>query len=177
MKKLIERRAVLAALLDSMLAQVKTEERAFTDEENQKFADAEKEIKSIDATIDAEERAKLITEHIDTHLSGDNLTKEQIEERAFCEYLIGKTTEMRADSNITIGNSGAIVPETIANRIIEAVTELCPILAGADVYHEKGKLQIPKWTTDSGDITAGYSDDFTELTAKTGAFISLEVDR
>lgn len=176
MKKLIERRAVLAALLDSMLAQVKTEERAFTDEENQKFADAEKEIKSIDATIDAEERAKLITEHIDTHLSGDNLTKEQIEERAFCEYLIGKTTEMRADSNITIGNSGAIVPETIANRIIEAVTELCPILAGADVYHEKGKLQIPKWTTDSGDITAGYSDDFTELTAKTGAFISVDLE-
>lgn len=177
MKKLIERRAVLKALLNSMLAQAKTEERAFTDEEDQKFTDAEKEIKSIDATIDAEERAKLITEHIETDLSSETPTTEELEERAFCEYLIGKKTEMRADGQtINLSNSGAVIPETIANRIIEQVTELCPILAGADIYHEKGKLQIPKWTTDSGDITAGYSDDFTELTAKTGAFTSVDLE-
>ncbi|MBQ8298056.1 MAG: phage major capsid protein [Ruminococcus sp.] len=177
MKKLIERRAALKALLDSMLAQAKTEERAFTDEEVTKFNDAEKEIKAIDATIGAEERAKLITEHIENNLSHENPTTEEQEERAFCEYLLGRTTEMRADGqNISLGNNGAIIPETIANRIIEQVTELCPILAGADVYHERGKLQIPKWTIKDGDITAGYSDDFTELTANSGAFASVDLE-
>ncbi|MBQ3884768.1 MAG: hypothetical protein II729_01515 [Ruminococcus sp.] len=62
MKKLIERRAGLAALLNSMLEAAKNENRAFTEEESKKFDETEAEIKQLDATIKAEERAKGITQ-------------------------------------------------------------------------------------------------------------------
>ena len=58
MKKLIEKRAALAALLASMLDAVKQEERAFTEEEDKKFAETEAEIAAIDKTIEAEKRAE-----------------------------------------------------------------------------------------------------------------------
>jgi|GEM_PF-1922404 len=49
MKNFIERRAGLVALLNSMLEAVKTENRAFTDEETKKFDEIEAEIKQLDA--------------------------------------------------------------------------------------------------------------------------------
>ncbi len=55
-------------------------------------------------------------------------TSEKTEERAFADFIRGKVTEMRAgEQNITMGNNGAVIPESIANRIIDTVTELCPI--------------------------------------------------
>ena len=41
MKKLVEKRAVLKALLESMLATIKQEERAFTEDETKKFDETE----------------------------------------------------------------------------------------------------------------------------------------
>ncbi len=58
MKKLIEKRAQLKAQLQAMLDKAKTEERAFSEEETKEFDRIESEIKSLDATIKAEERAK-----------------------------------------------------------------------------------------------------------------------
>lgn len=149
MKKLIERRAGLAALLNSMLEAVKTENRAFTEEEAKKFDETEAEIKQLDATIKAEERAKNITELPvpQTAPKTEQLTQEQIEERAFADFINGKITEMRAgEQNIDWTNGASTVPTTIAKRIIDAAVDMCPILAGAEVYHEKGTLKIPKWT-------------------------------
>ena len=45
MKKLIEKRAMLKAQLQAMLDKVKTEERAFTEEETAEFDKTEAEIK------------------------------------------------------------------------------------------------------------------------------------
>lgn len=182
MKKLIERRAVLKALLGSMLATIKQEERAFTEDETKKFDETEAEIKSIDATIAAEERAKGITDVVvpetDPAPAADNI--EEVEERAFCDYILGKVTEMRAgEQNVTMSENGAVIPESIANKIIQAVIDICPILREADIYHVKGTLKIPKWTKSGEnkdhDITVGYSEEFTELTADSGKFDSIDL--
>lgn len=103
---------------------------------------------------------------------------ETIEERAFEDYILGKATEMRAgEQNMTMSNNGAVIPETIANRIIDTVSDLCPILSGADVYHVKGTLKLPKWTkaNTSHDITVGYSTEFSALTADSGKFDSIDL--
>ena len=181
MKKLIELRNKKRAELQSMLDAVKAEERAFTDEETAAFDALEAEIKSLDATIEKEERAQGISErHVpETAPKGEQLTQEQIEERAFADFINGKITEMRAgEQNVDwTNNSGAIIPTTIAKRILDEIKDICPILAGADVYHEKGKLQIPKWTKANGshDVTVGYATEFTKLTADSGKFTSVDL--
>lgn len=181
MKKLIERRAGLAALLNSMLEAAKNENRAFTEEESKKFDETEAEIKQLDATIKAEERAKGITQFKapDPEPKTEQLTQEQLEERAFADFINGKITEMRAgEQNVDwTNNNGAVVPTTIANRIIDEIKDICPILAGADVYHEKGNLKIPKWTkaNSTHDVTVGYATEFTPLTADSGKFISVDL--
>lgn len=177
MKKLIEKRAALKAQLQAMLDKVKTEERAFNDDETKEFDRIENEIKSLDATIKAEERAK---GYDDFHapMADKSASKKELEERAFEDYILGRVTEMRAgEQDVTMSNNGAVIPETIANRIIDAVVDICPILAGAEVYHVKGTLKIPKWTkaNTSHDITVGYSSEFTKLTADSGKFTSVDL--
>lgn len=182
MKKLIEQRAFLVSLLNSMVETAKSENRAFNDEENKKFDETEAQIKALDATIQAEERAKNISEfHApDPTPQKNQLTQEQIEERAFTDFINGKITEMRAgEQNVDwTNNNGAIVPVTISKKIIDAVVDICPILKGADVYHEKGTLKIPKWTkaNSTHDVTIGYASEFTPLTADSGKFTSVDLD-
>lgn len=184
MKKLIEKRAALKALLESMLASIKQEERAFTEEEAKKFDETEAEIKSIDATIAAEERAKGITDVVvpetEPKPASDEDKTTELEERAFAAYIFDKTAELRAGGeNMTMSSNGAVVPESIAGRIIQAVKDICPILQGADVYHEKGTLKIPKWTKSGEDsdhdITIAYSEEFKELEADSGKFTSVDL--
>ena len=181
MKKLIEQRAFLASLLKSMVDTAKSENRAFTDEENKKFDETEAQIKALDATIQAEERAKNISEfHAPAPTpQATQLTQEQIEERAFTDFINGRITEMRAgEQNVDwTNNNGAIVPETIAKKIIDTVVDICPILKNADVYHEKGTLKIPKWTkaNSTHDVTVGYATEFTPITADSGKFTSVDL--
>ena len=181
MKKLIEKRNALKAQLTAMLEKAKTEDRAFNDEENAEFTRIENEIKSLDATIKAEERAKGITELLvpDVQPASAQPDQKEVEERAFVDYLNGKIMEMRSgEQNVDwANNNAAVVPTTIANRIIDEVIDLCPILAGADVYHEKGVLKIPKWTkaNSTHDVTVGYATEFQNLTPDSGKFTSVEL--
>lgn len=102
----------------------------------------------------------------------------ELEARAFAGYVRGTLTEMRAgEQNFNVGNNGAIIPASIADRIIDAVRDMCPILAGADVYHVNGTLKIPVYgkANTTHDITVAYGADFSELTADAGAFTSVEL--
>ncbi len=180
MKKLFEKRAQKKAELEALLNKVKTEERAFSEDEQKQFDTLENEIKSLDATIKAEERAKGITElkAPETTPKAEQLTQEQLEERAFTDFINGKVTEMRAgEQNIDWTNGASTVPTSIAKRIIDAAVDMCPILAGAEVYHEKGNLKIPKWTkaNSTHDVTVAYATEFTPLTADSGKFTSVDL--
>ena len=78
---------------------------------------------------------------------------------------------------MTMGNYVAIIPTTISNRIIKEVRDRCPILAGSTLYRVKGTLKVPVWGKANGthDITVGYQEEFTELTADSGAFSSVDL--
>lgn len=105
-------------------------------------------------------------------------SQEQQELRSFAGFIRGTVTQMRAgEQNFNLANNGALLPTSIANRIIETVRDMCPILAGADVYHVSGTLKIPVYgkANSTHDISVGYGADFTELTADAGAFTSVDL--
>lgn len=176
LKKLFENRKELEKQMENILSKAKTEERAMSAEETADFDRIESEINAIDATIKAEERARGIANNKPSE--PETRTQEEIEERAFADFVMGKVTELRAgEQNMTMGNNGAIIPTTIANRIIKAVKDRCPIFAGATIYNVKGTLKIPVWgkANDTHDITVGYQQEFTEITADSGKFTSVEL--
>lgn len=176
LKALIEKRAALQATMDGLIKAAETETRAMTNEEVAQFDAAEAEIRAIDETIAREDRAR----GIETVSAGSGTVEERAaeDEREFADYVLGRVSELRAgEQNMTMGNNGAIIPTTIANRIIKAVRDRCPILAGATIYNAKGTLKVPVWgkANSTHDITVGYQAEFTELTADSGKFTSVDL--
>ena len=177
LKALMEKRAEKQKVMDDLVSAADAETRAMTDEEVTQFDEAEKEIRAIDETISREERARGI-EHKEYKPSQTAEERAAAEEKDFADYIMGKISEMRAgEQNMTMANNGAIVPISIANRIIKAVKDRCPILAGATIYNVKGTLKVPVWgkANSTHDIAVGYQTEFTEITADSGKFTSVDL--
>lgn len=180
LKKMRENREEKVKSLENVLNAAKTENRAMTAEEQASFDAIEKEIADIDKTIEAEERAAKAK---NTKETGDNgaeqETQEELEERAFVKYVLGAAAgleERAGELNLTMANNGAIVPTSIANKIIKKVKDISPILSRATVYYMTGELKVPVYGASSGhDVKVAYSDDFTELTADAGKFTSVDL--
>ena len=180
LKKMRENREEKVKALENVLNAAKTENRAMTAEEQASFDAIEKEIADIDKTIEAEERAAKAK---NTKETGDNgaeqATQEELEERAFVKYVLGAAAgleERAGELNLTMANNGAIVPTSIANKIIKKVKDISPILSRATVYYMTGELKVPVYGASSGhDVKVAYSDDFTELTADAGKFTSVDL--
>lgn len=176
-KKLLEARTKALEALKAIQLKAETEERAYSEDEQKEFARLEKEISDIDVTIDAEERAANIRT-IDAVKTEAQPSQDILEERAFEAYVMGRVSELRAgEQNITMGNNGAIIPVTIANRIIKKVTDICPIFRGAVHYTVKGTLKVPVWgnANSTHNIAVGYQTEFTDITADAGAFTSVDL--
>lgn len=179
LKKMRENREEKVKEMENVLNAAKTENRAMTAEEQEKFGNIEKEIADIDKTIEAEERA---IEAKNKNAGGGEPkkeTQEELEERAFVKYVLGAAAgleERAGELNLTMANNGAIVPTSIANKIIKKVKDISPILSRATVYYMTGELKVPVYGASSGhDVKVAYSDDFTELTADAGKFTSVDL--
>ena len=180
LKKMRENREEKVKEMENVLNAAKTENRAMTAEEQASFDAIEKEIADIDKTIEAAERAAKAK---NTKETGDNgaeqETQEELEERAFVKYVLGAAAgleERAGELNLTMANNGAIVPTSIANKIIKKVKDISPILSRATVYYMTGELKVPVYGASSGhDVKVAYSDDFTELTADAGKFTSVDL--
>ena len=177
LKKLMEQRAQLKAELDGILETVKTEERAMTDEENTKFEELEGKIKNLDRTIKAEERARDLNLNVVDDKKKEELRAEEIaeqEERAFANYIRGVVSEERAE-NLTAGDNGAVIPASIASKILKKVYDICPIYQLATRYAVGGTLAIPYYDESENSITMAYATEFTELQSSSGKFKSIEL--
>jgi HK97 family phage major capsid protein len=173
LKKLQEQRADLQAEMQTILDAAKTEERAMNDEENAKFDDLEKKIKAIDGTIEREERARNI--EIKKLVVTEVEERAEVEEKAFANYIRGVVSEQRADVNLTVADNGAVIPTSIANKIIKQVVDICPIFQKATRYNVGGTLQIPYYDESAQAITMAYATEFTELESKSGKFTNIEL--
>ena len=128
LKYLTEKRAENQEEMQNLLNTAKLEKRALTEDEITKFNGLKKLITEIDATINAEEEAREMNieekkkEVVGNNEETDN-QEEKREERAFVDFIV--TGEERATNpGMSYCSNGAIVPTTIAKKIIEKVKEL-----------------------------------------------------
>ena len=185
-KALTEQRAEKQTEMETLLNTVKTEERAFTEEENERFKKLESEIGLINETISAMTKGRELTKEPETEeekekKEGEDKVKEDEqralqEEKAFENYLRGVVLEERAEVNLTKGDNGAVIPVTIAKKIIKQVFDICPILAKSTKYNIKGKLEIPYYSeTSDAKVNMAYATEFKSLESNIGKFASIEL--
>lgn len=171
-----------------LYAKLEAEQRAVEEEEERQIAAISDEIDNIDKTIDIlENMKKRLAETnkgkekvIEDVRDGDSVGEQRAEqkktdEKAFANYLRGVVSEERAE-NLTFGDNGAVVPTTIANRIIKKVYDISPILEKATKYNVKGTLEIPYYPeSDATDIAMAYATDFVELESSAGKFTNISL--
>ena len=166
-KALEEKRVDLQEQMSSILETAKAEKRALTKSEETEFTRCETEIKKIDEKFESEEKNMSVKEQ--------RSEVEIRESKQFCDYIRG-VIEERADANLTMGANGAIVPKTIAKKVITKAYDMSTILKDATRYNTKGDLSIPQYGADgSNDINMAYAEEFQELESKAGKFTSVNL--
>ena len=181
LKKLTEQRAKKQKEMQDLIDAADAEERSLNEAEIAEFEKLEKEVLGIDASIRAVNAARNLDDDIP---AGDDDGKEEkkdkeqeqreIEERDLADfeaYLRGKVEE-RENTNMVKTENGAVIPSTIANKIIQKVADICPIYHDADRYNVKGTLQIPYYDETTKDIKMEYCDEFTDGESSVGKVAS-----
>lgn len=169
-KALEEKRNDLKTQMEAMLDKAKLEERAMSSDEISKFDELENEIKNIDETIKREEKRNML-ENKDVK---QELTIEERDINSFADY-IRSVVENRAESNLTKGDNGAIIPKTIVNKIMSKVEDISPIYKLATKYNIAGTVNVPKEDETSDTITVAYATEFTELESHANKFATIEL--
>ena len=137
LKALIEKRNKAVERMKEIAANAVTETRALTADETKEYDDLKTEVEGLDSAI---QRAKdsatmqLDGEPEDGNTAGtDGETREMrddmdmAEVRAFADYIRTAKVETRDDANMTMTDNGAIIPKTIAAKIIKQVKDIsCP---------------------------------------------------
>lgn len=177
-KKLYERRSALLDEMDAIIKKAEAESRAFSEEEQKSYDEKAEEIARIDKTIKSVEENRSLENSV-TGNAADRESKnnKEAEERAFADYIRGIAADMetRADTNFTKAANGAIIPSSIANKIITKVEEICPIYQLATKYNVGGTLTIPYYDESTKSITMAYATEFTELESTAGEFKSISL--
>lgn len=193
-KDLVEKKNDLLKKADEMLNKAKLEKRELTPDEMQELAEIRDDVKRIKEALglekdindmkDPEERQSAAPSEGGDRACGDDkkraveeAEKAAAEERAFEAYIRGNTMNSRdTDVNLTPANNGAVIPTTIANKIIKKVYNICPILEKSSKYNIKGNLDIPFYpASDESLITVGYHDEFEELVSTNGNFSKISL--
>lgn len=173
MKYLIEKRNSLVEEINAIFTQAETEKRALSEEEQATFESKTNELKALDKTIEAKREARAL-ELMDDETpktpeeKKEERSVEELEERAF-ETLLreNRAGEMPKTTN------GAVIPSTIANKIIDRVKQIAPLYNLATKFNVKGQLNFP---VGKDAIATAYQEEFTALTSSAVGFDSISLD-
>ena len=189
-KSLVEKKNDLITRAEEVLTTAKTENRELTEAEAAELAEIKADVERIKATLKLDDEFK---ELIDGEVKPDNEPKEEnamsneekraqdlqtraeAEERAFEAFIRGTYNE-RGDYDMVKTSNGAIVPATIANRIIKRVYDISPVLARSERFNVKGKMTIPVYDESSHAITVAYQTEGTAPDASSGDFTSVTLN-
>lgn len=175
LKALIEKRNALIADIKSLCDKATAETRAMTTEEQTDYDAKKAEVEALNKTIRSIEEQNALNLN-SAKSDGTATDKEQAETRAFENYLrTGQIVETREDVNLTKGDNGAVIPATIANKIIRKVIDICPIYQMATRYTLAGTLSIPYYDEGTQAISMAYATEFTDLASTSGKFLSIEL--
>lgn len=193
-KEMVEKQNDLFTRAESLVNKAESEKRELTPDEAAELAEIRDDIQRIkkyldivddidDArpskTVEGEAKeAKDVIDGEDARACGDEKARETQETRAFENYLRGRVIHERA-GELAPANNGAVIPKTIAKKIIEHVYEICPILAKADKYTIKGDLELPYYdnvTSGTGTpLTCTYQSEFVAMSSTTGNFTTISL--
>lgn len=175
-KQLEEKRNDLITRAEEVLNNAKVEERELTDAEAQELAEIRDNVRRIIKTLEIKGDIEKMDEKEvkqDAPANVDVEVEKEVEEtRAFENYIRGVVTNERAN-NLTLSDNGAVIPTTIANRIIKKVYDISPILERSTKYNVKGNLDLPYYDVSTNTITVNYADEFVELESNVGKLKSI----
>jgi HK97 family phage major capsid protein len=186
MKELIEKKNDLITRAEKVLAVAKEEKRELTPEEAQELKEIKAKVDMIAETIkldeDVKEMAKEDMEKKEDYTpteEGEKMKKEETnnvaqETRAFENYIRGYVVNERA-GELTKADNGAVIPTSIANKIIKKVYDICPILEQSTKYNVKGNLDLPYYDADTSNITVAYQSEFVAMSSSNGNFKSIRL--
>ena len=180
-KELTEKKNELVTRGEELLNTAKAEKRELTEDEAAELAEIRDNVRRIIKTLELEddmrelasEAAKPVAEETP---KTEERSVEEREEAAFDAFVRGYVINQRDDvANLTKDANGAVIPKTIANKIIKTVYDICPILEKSTKYNVKGQLDIPFYAETAGTaaITVDYQSEFTSIASNVGAFDSI----
>lgn len=175
-KQLIEKRNALIEEMEKMVEACETETRAFNEDESKRYEEITKELNDLDATLKAADELDEKRSYQPIEKPDETKDRAELEERAFESYIRGTLDlETRADVNLTKSDNGAVIPSSIANKIIEKVKEMSPLFAMATHYNVGGTLTIPSYDESTQKITMAYATEFTAIDSTSGKFTSISL--
>lgn len=182
-KGLVEKKNDLITRAEAILSDAEANKRELTDDEAQELAEIRDDVRKIKEALKIHDEIKDEKKELKEEAAEDMAEaqamkeaacKEEDERRAFEAYVRGVVLNERV--NMTKAANGAVIPTTIANKIIAKVYDICPILERSTKYNVKGKLIVPFYDETSNAITVDYADEFVELTSSVGNTDKIELN-
>lgn len=176
LKKLLEQREAKQKEMKQLLETAETEERALKKEEAEKFGKLEEEVGAIDASIQAIYKQRELEDNApkEKEEKKEKETQEERDYKAFDAFLRNEV-ETRDATTLNMGANGAVIPSTIANKIIDKVEDMCPIYHDAEHYNVKGTLTIPYYDETGGEIAMDYAEEGTDGESGSGSFKNISL--
>ena len=176
-KFLHEKKNEMITRAEEIVDKAKTENRELTPDEAaeiKKIADSVETIKTALGIDDGEDKQpKEETAPMDDNKDTEDTPTREL--RAFEAYLRGDKTMQERTGELTLTDNGAVIPTSIANKIIKKVYDVSPVLSRAQRYNVKGKLQLPYYDASSSSINVAYQTEFSPIASSNGKFASIEL--
>ena len=170
-KNLIEKKNDLITRAEEIVNGAELAKRELTEDEAQELAEIRDDVKAIkDALGIMDEISEEREEVAEDEDKAEERSIEQKDREAFEGYIRSVVLHQRTDYNLTKGDNGAVIPTTIAKKIIDKVYNICPILEQSSKYNVKGNLVIPYYDGSTHDITVAYATEFEDLASSVGSF-------
>ena len=179
-KELNEKKNDLITRAEEVLNKAKEEKRELTEAEAEELAEIRDNVRRIIKTLgikedfDKMEGGKPVGEKV-TEVEVEKEERALNEEKAFADYIRGVVTNERA-TNMELTDNGAVIPTTIANRIIRKVYDISPILQRSTKYNVKGKLELPYYDESTQAIKVAFATEFQELESNIGKLDSITLE-
>lgn len=191
-KAQVEKQNDLIMRAEAIVSAAENENRELTEAEAAELAEIRDDVKKIKEYLEVAEEIDAARPTAEAREEGRACGDEEAEKRAleksdeekFAAHIRAVVNSERA-GELAKGENGAIIPVTVARRIIEHVFEVCPILARSDKWNIAGKLELPYYdrvtvtkdgTTPLTPITCAYHTEFVQLTSTTGKFANIELN-
>ena len=181
LKNMMERKNERITRAEEILKGAEAEKRELTDDEAAELAEIRDDVRKIKAALKindelgaADKQPKEEAKPMDDN-GGKPQDTEARELRAFDAYLRGDKVMQERDGELTLTDNGAVIPTSIANQIIKKVYDISPVLAKAQRYNVKGKLQLPYYDTETSSIKVAYQTEFSPIASTNGKFTNIEL--